>query len=201
MLKANATAGLVEEHPDIGKRGFGLLAFTLAIGCVACGSGAPTETLRVPSTSMLPTLKTGQEITVSERRNYLPKLGDIVAFHPPGGADSAVPVCGNPQQGAGHPAACAIPTSRESSQVFVKRVVAGPGDTIKIIGGHVDRNGAREDDASYTLACGGDPICSFPASITIPPGDYFVLGDNRGQSDDSRFWGPVPRNWIVGKVE
>jgi len=38
-------------------------------------------------------------------------------------------------------------------------------------------------------------------TITIPPGDYFMLGDNRGASDDSRFWGPVPQAWIIGKVE
>ncbi|MGN6814781.1 MAG: signal peptidase I [Solirubrobacterales bacterium] len=40
-----------------------------------------------------------------------------------------------------------------------------------------------------------------PKTITIPPGHYFMLGDNRGASDDSRFWGPVPADWILGKVE
>jgi signal peptidase I len=39
-----------------------------------------------------------------------------------------------------------------------------------------------------------------PKTITIPPDQYFMMGDNRGESDDSRYWGPVPRDWIIGKA-
>jgi signal peptidase I len=42
--------------------------------------------------------------------------------------------------------------------------------------------------------------CNFPTPIKIPTGDWFMLGDNRSESDDSRFWGPVPASWIVGVV-
>jgi signal peptidase I len=42
------------------------------------------------------------------------------------------------------------------------------------------------------------PQCSFPTPIKVPPGHWFMMGDNRGESDDSRFWGPVPRSWIIG---
>ena len=44
-----------------------------------------------------------------------------------------------------------------------------------------------------------NPACNFPTPITIPPDHYFLLGDNRAVSSDSRFWGPVPRAWIIGR--
>ena len=41
---------------------------------------------------------------------------------------------------------------------------------------------------------------NLPEEITIPDDHYFMMGDNRGASDDSRFWGPIPRDWIIGKA-
>ncbi len=172
----------------------------VALTCVACGSSAPTKTYEQPSPSMMPTLKIGEQVVVSLDSHYTPRVGDIVVFHPPAGADRFSAMCGGANQGTGHYQACDKPTAKESSQTFIKRVVAGPGDTITITDGHVVRNGKRENDSAYTLGCGGGPECTFPTPITIPRGDYFVLGDNRGASDDSRFWGPVPRAWIIGKV-
>jgi signal peptidase I len=154
---------------------------------------------RIPSPSMVPTLAIGQRVLTNRLINH-PSVGDIVVFHPPHGADFNNPVCGNPQQGGegGLTAqACNEPTSQESNQTFIKRVVAGPGDVIRIVGGHVYRNGVREKD-SYIVPCTGDPSCTFGKPIKIPPGDYFMMGDNRGASDDSRFWGPVPDKWIIG---
>jgi signal peptidase I len=150
---------------------------------------------------MAPTLSIGQVVTVSLNPNYVPKIGDIVLFHPPAGADPVTPMCDNANQGAGHSQVCRVPTPQESSQLFIKRVVAGPGDTVQMTQGHVIRNGVEEHDSRYTEPCGNDPSCNFLAPVTIPSGDYFVLGDNRGASDDSRFWGPVPGAWMVGKVQ
>jgi len=151
---------------------------------------------RIPSPSMEPTLSIGQRVLTNRLINH-PSVGDIVVFHPPHGADPATPDCGNPNQGAGHSQACGTPTAQESSQTFIKRVVAGPGDTIHIQDGHVYRNGVRENDP-YITPCGPDPSCNFRTPIRIPPGDYFMMGDNRGASDDSRFWGPVPDKWVIG---
>src|SRR5881227_3987102 len=139
---------------------------------------------RIPSPSMVPTLEIGQRVLANRLIDH-PSVGDIVVFHPPAGADPPTPVCGDAQQGAGHSQPCDLPTRQASNQTFIKRVVGGPGDTIKIIDGHVYRNGKREND-SYTLACGGGPSCNFPTQIKIPAGDYFMMGDNRGASDDSR---------------
>jgi signal peptidase I len=147
---------------------------------------------------MEPTLKVGSHITVDTTRRT-PAIGAIIVFHPPVGANPGLPVCGDRQGGVGHARACAMPTPGESAQVFVKRVVAVGGDTISIVNGHVIRDGVHQPDA-YIRPCGGGPLCNFPQPVTIPPGHYFVLGDNRGESDDSRFWGPVLRAWIIGTV-
>jgi signal peptidase I len=151
---------------------------------------------RIPTPSMVPTLAVGQRVLANRLINH-PSVGDVVVFHPPSGADSQSPTCGVSNQGGGHSQPCASPTSGESNQTFIKRVVGGPGDRISIVGGHVIRNGVRERD-SYIAQCGDGGACNFRQPIVIPPGDYFMMGDNRGESDDSRFWGPVPNKWIIG---
>jgi signal peptidase I len=153
---------------------------------------------RIPSESMEPTLDVGQRVLVNRigNRFSLPKVGEIMVFHPPEGWKLATK-CANPGQGEGHAAACGRPTPQRSSDNFIKRVVALPGDRLSIRNGHVIRNGQMEADA-YIRPCQAGAECDFPQSITIPPGYYFMMGDNRGSSDDSRFWGPVPKAWIVG---
>lgn len=78
---------------------------------------------------------------------------------------------------------------------FVKRVIGLPGDTVEIRRGVVWVNGkALEEPYRNTLA---DPQENY-AAVMVPPARYFVLGDNRGNSYDSRYWGFVPRSAIVG---
>jgi signal peptidase I len=152
---------------------------------------------RIPSQSMEPTLAVGQRVLVNRIGNRLgdPQVGDIVVFHPPEGAEGAA----GPQCGVNVAAdqICPAPTPQRSRQNFIKRIVAGPGDRLAIRDGRVIRNG-RLVSEPYIAPCDGTETCTFRASITIPPGEYFMMGDNRGQSDDSRFWGPVPRSWIIG---
>jgi len=152
---------------------------------------------RIPSPSMVPTLDIGQRV-LTNRLAGNPSVGDIVVFHPPHGADLPNPSCGASNEGTGTSRACDQPTPQESTQTFIKRVVAGPGDTVSIVDGHVYRNGVREKD-SYTIQCSpGTSACNFRTPIKIPPGDYFMMGDNRPDSEDSRYWGPVPDKWIIG---
>jgi signal peptidase I len=164
--------------------------------------GQPSVSYRVPSQSMEPTLDVGQVVTADNTafRTRPPALGEIVVLHPPAGADAEPAVCGDPDEGTGHAEPCGLPTARESAQTFLKRIVGRPGDRIAIVNGLVIRNGVSEGSA-HTTPCGSDPeICSFPTAIVVPAGEYYVLGDNRGVSDDSRFWGPVKRAWIIGLV-
>jgi signal peptidase I len=173
-----------------------IVTVAIAIGLALLIQAFIVKPYRIPSPSMVPTLTIGQRVLTNRLINH-PSVGDIVVFHPPRGADPATPVCGDPNEGAGHAQACGIPTVQESTQTFIKRVIAGPGDTVQIINGHVYRNGVREQD-SYIEPCGTDPSCNFRTPVRVPPGDYFMMGDNRGASDDSRFWGPVPDKWVIG---
>jgi signal peptidase I len=151
----------------------------------------------IPSGSMLPTLKEGQRILV-ERVGYRfgdPQIGDIVVFHPPKGAEDQT--CGTePPPGQ----VCIDTVDEHQDENFVKRIVATPGDTLRIVDGHAIVNGERIED-DFTRPClGGGGGCNFRKEVTIPPDHYFMMGDNRGASDDSRFWGPVPRDWIIGQA-
>src|SRR3954453_6779684 len=114
-------------------------AVLLAIPLVAVALVAvrpDTTAYRVPSGSMLPTLKVGQHVRAEKGQRSV-ELGDIVIFHPPIGAEGTGDICGNSGRRSGQ--ACDRPTAKRSSVVFIKRVVALPGDRISIRAGHVLR--------------------------------------------------------------
>jgi signal peptidase I len=171
-----------------------LVALGLALGIQAF----IVKPYRIPSGSMEPTLAIGQRVLVNRIGTHFsePHVGEIAVFHPP--KDAEQEVCGPvPHVIKLGGAACSEPEPEKSSTNFIKRIVAGPGDVIRIVEGHVIRNGKREDDP-YIKPCVAGPVCTFPVPIKIPAGHWFMMGDNRGESDDSRFWGPVPTGWIVG---
>jgi signal peptidase I len=151
---------------------------------------------RIPSESMVPTLEIGQRVLVNRigERFGDPDVGDIVVFHPPAGAEQDN-TCGSGPPPEGQ--VCDEPTPEKADVNFIKRVVAGPGDRIAIDNGHVILNGRRQEEP-FIRPCGGGSDCDFPREVTVPADHYFMMGDNRGASDDSRFWGPVPRDWIIG---
>jgi signal peptidase I len=148
---------------------------------------------------MEPTLDVGQRVLVDRTRYHLrdPKIGDVVVFHPPAGAAQGAPECGVAKEDPGKP--CPRPTPKRADVNFIKRIVAGPGDSLRVRNGIPIVNG-KAVRKGKTMPCGGGESCNFPIPIRIPPGHFFMMGDNRGASDDSRFWGPVPRKWIIGKA-
>ena len=190
------------------KTGTGALAELLVIVALALGLALGIQAFlikpyQIPSESMEPTLDVGQRVLVNRAGYHFsdPEVGDIVVFHPPQGADQGNQ-CGKQIDGRepiedGQP--CPRPTLREAEVNFIKRIVAGPGDQLSVKDGHPVVNGTKADE-DFITPCAGGSECNLPKPITIPPGHYFMMGDNRGQSDDSRFWGPVPRKWIIGRA-
>lgn len=156
---------------------------------------------RIPSGSMEPTLHIGDRVLVNRFSHRVlgedVHVGDVVVFHPPAGADTPSPTCGAPDQGGGTATPCGRPTPQRSGQTFIKRVVAVGGDRVALRDGHVIRNGKPVREP-FIAPCASGADCTFPQAITVPKGDVYVLGDNRGNSDDSRFWGPVPERWVIG---
>jgi signal peptidase I len=176
----------------------------LALGLALAIQAWIVKPYQIPSESMEPTLDVGQRVLVNRFIYHLndPSIGDIIVFHPPAGADNGtecgVTVKGRQPSEVGE--SCPRPTATESDQNFIKRIVAEPGDTLSIKDGHPVVNGVEKKDEPYIIPCGSAPACNLPKKITIPPDHYFMMGDNRGASDDSRFWGPVPRSWIIGEA-
>ncbi len=85
----------------------------------------------------------------------------------------------------------------DRSKSFIKRVVGLPGETIEIRDGHLYING---DELADQYVPAGYIDSSNYGPRKIPPGDYFVMGDHRDSSNDSRVFGPVPRSFIYGKA-
>jgi len=143
---------------------------------------------RIPSSSMEPTLHcakpaAGCEAHFSDRvlacrfcyRFWSPKRNDIVVFKTP---PLAAVRCG-------------------AGGTFVKRLIALPGDTWEEREGYVYVNGKRLNEPYIQKGRRDDRTI---ARMTIPKGQYFMMGDNRASSCDSRAWGTVPRKNLIGKV-
>jgi signal peptidase I len=149
----------------------------------------------IPSGSMLPQLQIDDRVVVSKvsYRLHDPRRGDIVVFDAPGGEpkdDSALParVVRSVVQSIG----LAAPSTDE----YIKRVVALPGERVEAHGGKVLVDG-RELVEPYLPA--GTTTSDFTA-VVVPPETLWVMGDNRGNSADSRVFGPVPQSTVVGRA-
>ena len=146
------------------------------------------QTFYIPSGSMEPTLQVGDRILVNKLSYHLHSVhrGDIIVFARPPAEN-----CGGPQV-----------------DDLVKRVIGLPGDVISVSRGYVDINGKRLDEtwlpASRQGITGQGPAgnaFNLASPYKVKANNYFVMGDNRMDSCDSRYWGTVPSSLIVGKVE
>lgn len=177
-----------------------IVIVAVALGLALLIQAFVVKPYRIPSESMVPTLQIGQRVLVNRLTTRFgePSVGEITVFHPPAGSEQMpLDQCGERPE---RDAACNAPTPQQSEVNFIKRIVAGPGDTISIVRGRVILNGrpTSEPFISDTCADNNGAACTLPRTIKIPPGHWFMMGDNRGESDDSRFWGPVPTDWIIG---
>lgn len=129
------------------------------------------QPVRVEGTSMLPRLEDRDRLFINKFVYHFAGIerGDIVVFRYP----------------------------RDLNKSYIKRVIALPGDRIRIDHGHVWLNGIQLRESYVPDAYRGS---SFMAEMTVPPESYFVMGDHRSISSDSRDFGPVDRSLIYGKA-
>lgn len=149
----------------------------------------------IPSGSMLPQLQIDDRVVVSKISYKLhdPRRGDIVVFDAPGGEpkdDSPLParVVRSVVQSIG----LAAPSTDE----YIKRVVALPSERVEGHDGKVFVDG-KELVEPYLPA--GTRTADFTA-VVVPPDTLWVMGDNRGNSADSRIFGPIPQSTVVGRA-
>jgi signal peptidase I len=175
-----------------------LLAFAIRVFVV--------QAFKIPSGSMIPTLLIGDHILVSKLSYGLQWPGDcqVKMTFPPITCYTSKPIVklGEPQRGD----IIVFRYPEDEDKDFIKRIVGVPGDTIEIRNKVVYVNGIALDDHAFTQRVDPGiidgtvtPRDNF-GPATVPAQSYFVMGDNRDQSLDSRFWGYVSADKIRGRA-
>ena len=174
----------------------------------------------IPSKSMQPTLEPGDHILALRSwfaypMNAMPARGDIITFRipvaqldgpdpdgppAPSDPDSQDP---NADDGADHETFASFFKAHSKTEVLIKRVIGLPGDKVLLKGNTVYVNGRilKEDyktiaPDTYAIAMSAYAV---RAPLKVPPGELFVIGDNRNNSDDGRFWGTLKRKYVIGR--
>ena len=157
--------------PAAGRRRRRPSAFTIAIVLIALIVIVKlfvAEPFRIPSQSMEPTLRPGDQTLVNKLSGDSPDRGDLVAFHAP-----------------------------RTGEILLKRIVAVGGDTVGLEDGVLVVDG-RQVREPYADPKAIDSVYFGP--VKVRPGTMFVMGDNRANSDDSRDFGAVPTDRIIGRA-
>ncbi len=166
----------------------GVIVIVVAVLVAVLLRAFVVQTFYIPSGSMEPTLQIGDRILVNKLSYHLHAVdrGDIVVFARPPAEN-----CGGP------------PVND-----LVKRIIGLPGDRISLSGGYVYIDGKKLDESwlppseqGITTPGPANSPSSLATPYRVPKDDYFVMGDNRADSCDSRYWGPISKSLIVGKVE
>ena len=160
------------------------------------------QAFRIPSGSMEETLKAGDFLLVNKL-----VYGAAVPF-----TEHRLPGYGSPERGD----VAVFRFPRNPNRDFIKRVIGLPGDLVELKGGRAYVNGEAVDEPYLKLTAPrrrppgveqanivppGSGNKDYYGPVTVPPGHYFVLGDNRDSSEDSRYWGFLPETHLVGKAQ
>ncbi|CAD5975523.1 putative signal peptidase I-1 [Planktothrix agardhii] len=130
----------------------------------------------IPSDSMFPTLEINDRLVIEKVSYYLksPKFGDIIVFTPP-----------SQLQEIGYGA----------DQAFIKRIIGKPGQTIEVKNGRV----YIDNQPQFERYIAEEPHYQLPP-VKVPDNSYFMMGDNRNDSNDSHVWGFLPKENIIGRA-
>lgn len=151
------------------------------------------QNFKVEGSSMEPTLSEGQYLLVNKLvylRLDTSRLARFIPFREATQQEAAY-LLHPPQRGE----IIVFHFPRDPRRDFVKRVIGVPGDTVEVRRGVVYLNGLPLEEP-YII----EPSFDTRPALRLRPGEYYVLGDHRRASNDSRDWGPVPEENIIGKV-
>lgn len=189
-----AASGTERSSVAHAARELGVLVVTALVIAVVIKTFV-AQAFYIPSGSMLPQLQINDRVVVSKTAYHLhdPHRGDIVVFDAPGGV---------PKQSeafvrrAARDVVQSIGLSAPSTDEYIKRVIGLPGERVEGRDGAVFVDG-RQLVEPYLPK--GVTTSDF-AAVVIPPGDLWVMGDNRSNSADSRIFGPIRESTVVGRA-
>ena len=182
----DAREGLHAQITRIRKNPLVDLLFTLCVALVIAYAVqlVVVKPYRIPSGSMERTFHIGDRVLAARFLYHFedPHRGDILMFHPNGVGDRA------------------LPGTHVASATFTKRLIGLPGDWVSAAHGHVRVCTGRTTGCSTLKESYVSSTQDDFGPIHVPAGHYFMLGDNRQDSDDSRDWGTITRKQIIGRA-